>query len=303
MVSGVVNVKVDISANKLTVIGKVDPAKVWDDLAEKYQTKVEIVFPQPKKDAAAGNKKPDDKPEKKADKKKSDDKKDQDKKSEERECAKLKRFLEEEKKHVRRLILEKDDEVRLAKRQIEEKDQELAHARKDAKLARKDADAFKNEWTKVKREVKEKEKLIKLLKLETQEIRQVAVIQVEEISRELEEARNDADIATNKCIEVKKDLQEKLELIQMLKLECQETSERATRQVEEKELELADTLNAVTSASLSSSTAQACAICLTNEKDLAFGCGHMTCEECGKTLPTCPICREHITIRIKLFHG
>ncbi|KAK4281510.1 hypothetical protein QN277_012992 [Acacia crassicarpa] len=81
--SGVEKVKVDVSANKLTVIGEVDPAKVRDDLAEKIQKKVEIVSPQPKKDAAAGNKQPDEKPEKKADKKKSDDKKDQDKKPKE----------------------------------------------------------------------------------------------------------------------------------------------------------------------------------------------------------------------------
>ncbi|XP_028776080.1 heavy metal-associated isoprenylated plant protein 6 [Neltuma alba] len=79
---GVEGVKVDVSANKLTVIGKVDPAKVREELAEKTKKKVEIVSPQPKKDAG-GDKKPDEKPEKKAEQKKSDDKKDQDKKSKE----------------------------------------------------------------------------------------------------------------------------------------------------------------------------------------------------------------------------
>ncbi|KAI9071056.1 hypothetical protein K1719_046981 [Acacia pycnantha] len=249
----------------------------------------------------------------------------------ESECANLKRMLIEEGKTVQRLKIEKDDEAEQAKREIEKMGRELAYTRKDAQHARNDADIAENEWTKVKREVKEKEELIKLLKLEIQEISQVTVIQIEEISQDLEHARNeaehalneaeharneaeharneaehaqnDADIAQNEWIKATKDLQEKLELIQMLKLECQETSERAMRQVEEKELELADTLNAVTSASSSSSVAQDCAICLTNEKDLAFGCGHVTCEECGKTLSTCPICREHITIRIKLFPG
>lgn len=46
-----------------------------------------------------------------------------------------------------------------------------------------------------------------------------------------------------------------------------------------------------------------CSICLCNEKDLAFGCGHMTCRECGLKLSKCHICREQITNHIKLFPG
>ncbi|KAH1148344.1 hypothetical protein GYH30_043124 [Glycine max] len=45
----------------------------------------------------------------------------------------------------------------------------------------------------------------------------------------------------------------------------------------------------------------ACAICLTNKKDLAFGCGHMTCRECGSRLTDCPICRQRITNRLRVF--
>ncbi|CAH9092291.1 unnamed protein product [Cuscuta epithymum] len=44
-----------------------------------------------------------------------------------------------------------------------------------------------------------------------------------------------------------------------------------------------------------------CPICLTNRKDMAFGCGHQTCCECGKELETCPICRSSIQTRIKLY--
>lgn len=62
--AGVEDAKADISGNKLTVIGKVDPIKVRDKLAEKTKKKVELVSPQPKKDAATGNKPP---PEKKPD--------------------------------------------------------------------------------------------------------------------------------------------------------------------------------------------------------------------------------------------
>ncbi|XP_038718274.1 E3 ubiquitin-protein ligase RGLG2-like [Tripterygium wilfordii] len=46
---------------------------------------------------------------------------------------------------------------------------------------------------------------------------------------------------------------------------------------------------------------QVCPICLTNSKDMAFGCGHQTCCECAEDLETCPICRSEIQIRIKLY--
>ncbi|CAL5196521.1 unnamed protein product [Lathyrus oleraceus] len=46
-----------------------------------------------------------------------------------------------------------------------------------------------------------------------------------------------------------------------------------------------------------------CAICLTNRKDLAFGCGHMTCRDCGSRLSNCPICRQRITDRLRVFSG
>eukprot|EP00262_Sarcandra_glabra_P014946 TRINITY_DN4507_c0_g2_i1.p1 TRINITY_DN4507_c0_g2~~TRINITY_DN4507_c0_g2_i1.p1 ORF type:complete len:402 (+),score=40.25 TRINITY_DN4507_c0_g2_i1:68-1273(+) len=48
---------------------------------------------------------------------------------------------------------------------------------------------------------------------------------------------------------------------------------------------------------------QVCPICLTNAKDLAFGCGHMTCRECGQNLSNCPICRAPIRSRLRLYSG
>lgn len=48
-------------------------------------------------------------------------------------------------------------------------------------------------------------------------------------------------------------------------------------------------------------TEQACPICLTNLRNMAFGCGHLTCKDCGLTLSTCPICRAPITTRVRLF--
>jgi E3 ubiquitin-protein ligase RGLG len=46
---------------------------------------------------------------------------------------------------------------------------------------------------------------------------------------------------------------------------------------------------------------QICPICLSNPKDMAFGCGHQTCRDCGQDLQLCPICRGQIVTRIKLY--
>ncbi|KAF7110093.1 hypothetical protein CFC21_110249 [Triticum aestivum] len=44
-----------------------------------------------------------------------------------------------------------------------------------------------------------------------------------------------------------------------------------------------------------------CAICMDKSKDLAFGCGHQTCYDCGEKLVRCPMCQKHITTRIRLY--
>ncbi|XP_019415571.1 PREDICTED: E3 ubiquitin-protein ligase RGLG2-like [Lupinus angustifolius] len=51
----------------------------------------------------------------------------------------------------------------------------------------------------------------------------------------------------------------------------------------------------------SASDNQVCPICLTDPKNMAFGCGHQTCCECGQDLELCPICRSTIDTRIKLY--
>ncbi|XP_058097399.1 E3 ubiquitin-protein ligase RGLG3 isoform X2 [Magnolia sinica] len=55
------------------------------------------------------------------------------------------------------------------------------------------------------------------------------------------------------------------------------------------------------STSHNTSTEQVCPICLTNPKDMAFGCGHLTCKDCAASLSTCPICRKPITTRLRLY--
>lgn len=44
-----------------------------------------------------------------------------------------------------------------------------------------------------------------------------------------------------------------------------------------------------------------CPICLNQHKDLAFGCGHQTCYNCGKDLQHCPLCNRVISTRIRLY--
>ncbi|KAB2090778.1 hypothetical protein ES319_A03G144500v1 [Gossypium barbadense] len=46
---------------------------------------------------------------------------------------------------------------------------------------------------------------------------------------------------------------------------------------------------------------QVCPICLVNPKDMAIGCGHQTCCDCGEHLQLCPICRTTIQMRIRLY--
>ncbi|XP_076937098.1 E3 ubiquitin-protein ligase RGLG2-like [Bidens hawaiensis] len=52
---------------------------------------------------------------------------------------------------------------------------------------------------------------------------------------------------------------------------------------------------------ISTSDNNLCPICITNTKDMAFGCGHQRCCECGIDLQLCPICRSNIQTRIKLY--
>ncbi|KAH7670638.1 putative E3 ubiquitin ligase protein [Dioscorea alata] len=45
-----------------------------------------------------------------------------------------------------------------------------------------------------------------------------------------------------------------------------------------------------------------CPVCLTKPKNMAFGCGHQTCFECGNALSSCPMCRSSIQTKIKLYN-
>uniref|UniRef100_C6JRM4 RING-type domain-containing protein n=1 Tax=Sorghum bicolor TaxID=4558 RepID=C6JRM4_SORBI len=48
-------------------------------------------------------------------------------------------------------------------------------------------------------------------------------------------------------------------------------------------------------------TVTMCPVCLSKPRDMAFGCGHQTCSECGPQVADCPICRRPIDTRVKLY--
>ncbi|KAE9455695.1 hypothetical protein C3L33_12387, partial [Rhododendron williamsianum] len=85
--SGVKEVKADIETNKLTVTGKVDPTKLKQRVEDKTHKKVELISPQPKKDAAAAGG-----GDKKAEGKKSGEQKAEDKKPKEPAPASMRRI-------------------------------------------------------------------------------------------------------------------------------------------------------------------------------------------------------------------
>ncbi|KAK2663611.1 hypothetical protein Ddye_002185 [Dipteronia dyeriana] len=62
-----------------------------------------------------------------------------------------------------------------------------------------------------------------------------------------------------------------------------------------------DTTSGSAPPAASASDNHVCPICLTDPKDMAFGCGHQTCCGCGQDLDLCPICRSTIQTRIKLY--
>ena len=44
-----------------------------------------------------------------------------------------------------------------------------------------------------------------------------------------------------------------------------------------------------------------CSICMENQKNTVFGCGHFLCAKCAKTSTQCPFCRKVVDVRIPVF--
>ncbi|GAU40550.1 hypothetical protein TSUD_367530 [Trifolium subterraneum] len=122
----------------------------------------------------------------------------------------------------------------------------------------------------------------------------------------------------NECTKAKREFQEQNKYVVRLRQKLDDATQFPIRIGEETRQKLAITSNAIlanefkpaveVSKTISLSrnptlTSQCCTICLSNEKDLAFGCGHMTCRECGSKIHKCHICRKKIVNRIRLFPG
>ncbi|CAL0303674.1 unnamed protein product [Lupinus luteus] len=146
-----------------------------------------------------------------------------------------------------------------------------------------------SDWAKAKNELQKEKKHVQCLTVECDkscETAHIAKITVEAIRQELQEERERVQLLT-----------ENVRIAQSRASFAEAKLRDLDRKIRSKDHKVA-----VWTDSLGKS-AMACAICLTNEKDLAFGCGHMTCRECGSKLSKCPICREQITTHIKLFPG
>lgn len=62
-------------------------------------------------------------------------------------------------------------------------------------------------------------------------------------------------------------------------------------------------LSRVRAAALAAAAERAhqCPVCWEARKGLVFGCGHQTCVDCGEKLAACPICREPVALRIRVY--
>ncbi|GFP87213.1 cytochrome p450 72a15 [Phtheirospermum japonicum] len=90
--ASVEKVKADCAANKLSVTGNVDPAWLRERVEYKTNKKVELISPLPKKDGGGGDKKADEKSDKKPDEKKADDNKPKEYSGDENQTALPKRL-------------------------------------------------------------------------------------------------------------------------------------------------------------------------------------------------------------------
>ncbi|KAI4323287.1 hypothetical protein L6164_022905 [Bauhinia variegata] len=206
-------------------------------------------------------------------------------------AAEANQELQEEQKLGQMLKLEPDKATQSAKKQTEETGQELVNALNATVAAKSLTDsaesrvaAIEKEHAKVKKELKEEQDLVQMLKLELDEVTQFSNRQAEEKERKLANALNAAAAAESRAAAAE-------EKISDLERKMKSTADKVIRRLR------ADSLgrNPIFSYDL------VCAICLINQKDLAFGCGHMSCQDCGSKMSDCPICREKITSRRKLF--
>lgn len=150
-----------------------------------------------------------------------------------------------------------------------------------------------SECAKLKKELQEEHKHAQYLTLESNkshETAQIAIREVEVVRQELLEERKHVQRVKENCIR------------EVTFAESRAIFAEAKLSDLQRKIKLTDHKVLVKTDSLGKPST-ACTICLTNEKNMAFGCGHMTCRDCGSQLSKCPICRKQITSHIKLFPG
>ncbi|KAJ7982104.1 E3 ubiquitin-protein ligase RGLG2-like [Quillaja saponaria] len=126
--------------------------------------------------------------------------------------------------------------------------------------------------------------------------------QLDAQQREVEQARKELDEVLAILKEVQSQMQNERQLRKKMQTQFLAHMEHQRAMQEQLQVSISFQIQEAMQTTLSLSRSfSVCMICLTNEKDLAFGCGHMICRECGSRLSNCPLCRKQITCRLRLF--
>ncbi|KAI4333253.1 hypothetical protein L6164_018086 [Bauhinia variegata] len=152
---------------------------------------------------------------------------------------------------------------------------------------------LESKWAQTKKELQEERlhsQWLTVARDRSLETAQVSMAQVEELKQQLQVERENVRKLTENLLENVKTAQSRAAV-----------AEKRLRDLERKIKSTNDKVPVWTDST--GKPAMACAICLSHEKDLAFGCGHMTCRDCGSKVSKCPICREQITSSVRLFPG
>ena len=90
----------------------------------------------------------------------------------------------------------------------------------------------------------------------------------------------------------------------ILPQDTQNTEIYQSSSIQELELNDINNLNQINiiNSSIQPNIDNLCPICLDNERNIAFDCGHLICNNCNlDSIVICPICRKDINIRLRIY--